>query len=834
MKYLKLFILAACLLTGLSGLLRAQTGNPSTSSKFVLKNDAGNTVTLAVPSTGVTNYSLTLPAITGTTGGMLYLTNGTGSLGWLAAGTNNQVLTMSGGIPTWSTLSAGTVSSVGLVMPSIFTVTNSPITSSGNLTATLNTQNANLFFAGPSSGAAATPTFRAITSADVPALPYLSSVGLTMPSVLYSSVTNSPLTSNGTLIPQLATQTANFVFAGPTSGAATTPTFRALVANDIPSGSTNYIQNTASLQPSSNFHISGNGEIETQLQFKGTGTGITTFQAGAQGATNLNYTLPITAPTAGQILSSSASGVLSWTNASAGTVTSVGLAMPSIFTVTNSPVTTSGTLTAALNNQNANLFFAGPSSGAAATPTFRLITATDVPALPYVSSIGLQMPSVLYSSVTNSPLTSNGTLIPQLATQTANFVFAGPTTGAAATPTFRALVANDIPSGSTSYIQNTTSLQPSSNYHISGNGEVEGQLQFKGTSTGITTFQGGAQGANNINYTLPSAAPNSNQVLISSGGSASNLSWTDASTLLSGSYWSLAGNSTATAYNGTTGNFLGTTSTQPLVIATTNTATAQPIELFTNNVERMRVASSGYVGVGLTTPTSILHVASQEDNDAANDVILSAFNGTATNGGEFVTQRARGTIASPTNVASGDDLGGFKYRGYFNGSFIEAGQIDFIADAAPTAAGLANHFLLNTSDGSNMTQRLYITSGGFTAIGTNSPNTQLDVDGAISTRPSTSTITATSTVTVGNRSYVRLTHDANAGTYTITLSNGLQDGQVLIIQVEGVLASPSRLLQFSTSANLKLSGTFAPNTNHSTLSLIWDGTEWVETARSLN
>lgn len=48
--------------------------------------------------------------------------------------------------------------------------------------------------------------------------------------------------------------------------------------------------------------------------------------------------------------------------------------------------------------------------------------------------------------MSGSPVTGSGTLALSLATQTANFVWAGPTTGSAATPTFRALVAADIPS----------------------------------------------------------------------------------------------------------------------------------------------------------------------------------------------------------------------------------------------------------------------------------------------------------------------------------------------------------------------------------------------------
>jgi hypothetical protein len=67
----------------------------------------------------------------------------------------------------------------------------------------------------------------------------------------------------------------------------------------------------------------------------------------------------------------------SWGNA--GTVFNVGLAMPSIFTVSGSPVTNTGTLTAVLNTQAANLVFAGPGSGGAVAPTFRSLVGADLP-----------------------------------------------------------------------------------------------------------------------------------------------------------------------------------------------------------------------------------------------------------------------------------------------------------------------------------------------------------------------------------------------------------------------------------------------------------------------
>lgn len=62
-----------------------------------------------------------------------------------------------------------------------------------------------------------------------------------------------------------------------------------------------------------------------------------------------------------------------------------------------------------------------------------------------VSSVALTMPSVIFNtSVPGSPITTTGTLAPTLATQTANTLLAGPTTGAAATPTFRTVVAGDL------------------------------------------------------------------------------------------------------------------------------------------------------------------------------------------------------------------------------------------------------------------------------------------------------------------------------------------------------------------------------------------------------
>jgi hypothetical protein len=183
--------------------------------------------------------------------GDIYYRNLSGFLVRLAATSDGQVLTLASGIPSWAAPSGGggSVTSVGMTVPSIMSVSGSPITGSGTLAVSLTNQNANVIFSGPTNGAAATPTFRSLVAADIPDLSatyysasnpngYTSNVGtvtsvaLTVPGIL--SVSGSPISVSGTLAVSLANQNANLVFAGPTNGAAATPTFRALVAADFP------------------------------------------------------------------------------------------------------------------------------------------------------------------------------------------------------------------------------------------------------------------------------------------------------------------------------------------------------------------------------------------------------------------------------------------------------------------------------------------------------------------------------------------------------------------------------------------------------------------------
>lgn len=85
---------------------------------------------------------------------------------------------------------SGTVTSVAMTVPSILSVAGSPITTTGTLAVSLANESANLVFAGPASGGATTPTFRAIVRADIPAVPYVRVYNSTNQSIPNATGTN--------------------------------------------------------------------------------------------------------------------------------------------------------------------------------------------------------------------------------------------------------------------------------------------------------------------------------------------------------------------------------------------------------------------------------------------------------------------------------------------------------------------------------------------------------------------------------------------------------------------------------------------------------------------
>ncbi len=392
----------------------------------------------------------------------------------------------------------GTVTSVGMTVPGILSVTPGAITTSGTFTVTLQPQAQNAVFAGPTTGPSATPTFRALVPTDIPVLTSghvsdfseatddrvaallvagpnvtlvyddvlntltvsaagggtgtVTSVGMTVPGIL--SVAPGAITTSGTFVVSLVAQAQNVVFAGPTAGPSATPTFRALVPTDIPVLTSGHV---------SDFSEATDDRVAALLV---AGPNVTLVYD------DVLNTLTVSAAGGGT-----------------GTVTSVGMTVPSILSVAPGAITTSGTFAVSLQPQAQNVVFAGPTTGPSAAPTFRALVPTDIPVLTSghvsdfseatddrvaallvagpnvtlvyddvlntltvsatgggtgtVTSVGMTVPGIL--SVTPGTITTSGTFAVSLQPQAQNVVFAGPTAGPSATPTFRALVPTDIP-----------------------------------------------------------------------------------------------------------------------------------------------------------------------------------------------------------------------------------------------------------------------------------------------------------------------------------------------------------------------------------------------------
>jgi len=243
------------------------------------------------------------------------------------------------------------------------------------------------------------------------------------------------------------------------------------------------------------FRISSNGNVllksgatAGEMQFytpASNGNFYTSFKAGNQN-TNITYTLPLLQGISGSVLKNDGNGLLRWSPADSGSVTSIGVAMPSIFNVSNSPITSNGTIGISLIDQDRNTFFAGPLNSAG-TPSFRRIDSSDIPQIGVEKLSGTLPVSKGGTGVTSITgiITGNGTneFTGRTITGTASQVQVTNGGGATADPTI-ALADNPIlpGSGSVTIPLGTTAERPAG---------TNGMMRYNSTSNRFEYFENG-------------------------------------------------------------------------------------------------------------------------------------------------------------------------------------------------------------------------------------------------------------------------------------------------------------------------------------------------------
>lgn len=270
---------------------------------------------------------------------------------------------------------------------------------------------------------------------------------------------------------------------------------------------------------------------------------------------------------------------------------------------------------------------------------------------------------------------------------------------------------------------------------------------------------------------------------------------------------------------------------------------ADTIAASTNGAERLRIDSSGNVGIGTTSAAAKFVVSANAATPqppplgtslhlAGEDSVIArfAFDGYGA-AASLAFRRANGTAASPTAVQSGNTIGAIQTLGYAATDYSAAtrASINVAAEEnwTDTAQGTRWTFTTTALGTTTTTERVRITAAGNVGIGTTAPVNKLQIVGSFGRG---APVTKTDDWTLADTENWVISNRAATNTVTLPAASSWTGREVTIktITDNTVVSASSNVVP----ANSATAGTaILPATAGSWATLVSDGTNWVIMAR---